>query len=95
VAVDPAGNVWVADNGNARLVEFNSECSYVRQFGEAGSGQGQFLGIGGIATNASGDLFVTDPGNYRVQEFGPSGEFLSPSSGHLAEPGAGRGRWRS
>jgi DNA-binding beta-propeller fold protein YncE len=88
LAVDPAGNVWAADNGNDRLVEFNAERGYLRQFGEAGSGQGQFQGIGGIATNASGDLFVSDPGNYRVQEFGPSGEFLRVFTGHLAEPGA-------
>jgi DNA-binding beta-propeller fold protein YncE len=87
VAVDPAGNIWVADNGNQRLVEFNAARKYVRQFGEEGSGPGQFQGIGGIATNASGDVYVSDPGNYRVQEFGPAGEFLRAFTGHLAEPG--------
>jgi DNA-binding beta-propeller fold protein YncE len=86
VAVDPAGNIWVADSGNQRLVEFNAARKYVRQFGEEGSGPGQFQGIGGIATNAAGDVYVSDPGNYRVQEFGPAGEFLRAFTGHLAEP---------
>ena len=72
-------------------MEFNSERKYLRQFGEAGSGPGQFQGIGGIATNASGDLYVTDPGNARVQEFGPSGEYLRLArAGHLDTPGASR-----
>ena len=95
VAVDPSGNIWVADNGRDRIVELNSSRQFVRQFGEAGSGQGQFNGIGGIATNSSGDVYVTDTGNSRVEEFGPSGEYLRsfgaatyPTPGPLSNPGA-------
>ena len=76
VAVDPSGNIWVADSGHDRVLEFNSERKYLRQFGSEGTGVGQFKGIGGIAANASGDVYVTDSQNDRVQEFGPSGEHL-------------------
>jgi DNA-binding beta-propeller fold protein YncE len=76
VAVDPSGNIWVADSASDRVVEFSPERKFVRQFGKEGSGEGQFKGIAGIATNASGDVYAVDPGNHRVQEFGPSGEHL-------------------
>ena len=55
VAVDPSGNVWVA-GGHDQVLEFNSKREYVRQFGKEGSGEGQFKGIGGIASDSSGDI---------------------------------------
>src|ERR1700680_902394 len=42
VAVDPSGNVWVADSGHNRVIEFSSVHKYLRQFGEEGTGNGQF-----------------------------------------------------
>ena len=60
VAVDPSGNIFVADSGHDRVLEFNSKREYVRQFGSEGSGEGQFKGIEGIAANAAGDVYVTD-----------------------------------
>ena len=94
VAVDPSGNIFVADSGHSRIVEFNAARKYVRQFGEAGTGVGQFSAIGGIATNAAGDLYVTDSPNNRVEEFGPTGEYIRTfgssflASGQLLYPGA-------
>jgi DNA-binding beta-propeller fold protein YncE len=67
----------VADSGHDRVVEFNSKREYVRQFGTEGAGEGQFKGIGGIATNASGDVYVIDMANHRVQEFSPSGAYIT------------------
>jgi DNA-binding beta-propeller fold protein YncE len=89
VAVDPSGNIWVADSVTDRIVKFNAERRFLRQFGKEGSGEGQFEGIAGIATNASGDLYVVDVGNHRVQEFGPFGEHLR-SFGSL---GTGEGQF--
>ena len=40
VAIDASGNIWVADSGNSRIVEYNAERKYIRQFGEAGRGRG-------------------------------------------------------
>jgi hypothetical protein len=49
LAVDSSGNIWVADPGNTRVQEFNSSGSYLSQFGSAGTGNGQFNGLNGIA----------------------------------------------
>ncbi len=76
VAVDPSGDIFVADSAKDQILEFNSERKLLRQFGSEGSGEGQFKGIGAIAANSAGDVYVTDPGNHRVQEFGPAGEHL-------------------
>jgi IPT/TIG domain/NHL repeat len=76
VAVDPGGNIWIAESRQNRVLEFNPERKYVRQFGEEGSGAGQFKGIGGIATSASGEVYVIDTGNQRVQEFSPLGTYI-------------------
>ena len=75
VAVGSSANVWVA-GGHDQLLEFNSKREYVSQFGSEGTGEGQFKGIGGIATNSSGDIYVTDAGNNRVEEFSPTGAYL-------------------
>jgi len=94
VAVDPSGDIWVAEGAHDRIVEFNSERKFLRQLGSEGSGASQFKGIGGIASNSSGDIYVTDSGNNRVQEFGPAGEHIatfgssSVSGGQLLDPSA-------
>jgi DNA-binding beta-propeller fold protein YncE len=77
VAIDPtSGDLWVAESAQDRVLEFNSQRKYLRQFGSEGSGNGQFMGIAGIATNSSGDVYVADTGNDRVQEFSPEGAYI-------------------
>jgi hypothetical protein len=47
-------------------------------FGSEGSAAGAFEGPSGVAINeASGAVYVTDAGNNRVEEFGPTGTFIS------------------
>ena len=92
VAVEQSsGNFWVSESAQDRVLEFNPARKYLRQFGEEGSGQGQFKGIGGIATNSSGDLYVIDTGNGRVQEFSPEGkyitQFATPNANAIAVDG--------
>jgi tripartite motif-containing protein 71 len=84
VVVGAGGNIYFADH--SRIFEFNSKREYVRQFGEAGSGEGQFNAIGGIAIDAAGDLYVT--GNDCVQEFSPDGKYL----GKFGSFGSGEGQ---
>ena len=93
VAVDPSGNIWVADSAHDHILEFNSKREFIRQVGKEGSGEGQFKGIGGIATDSSGNLYATDSGNNRVEEFSSTGTFLkafgssAPGKGQLVSPG--------
>jgi hypothetical protein len=43
VAIDPSGNVYVADTGNDRIQKFNSSGMYLSQWGTHGVGAGQFI----------------------------------------------------
>ncbi len=74
VATDSSGDIFVGDSGHDRVLEFNPKREYLRQFGSAGSGQGQFQGIAGIAVNASGDVYVSS--SDRIQEFSPTGAYV-------------------
>ena len=76
VAVDPEGNVWVADTYNYRVQKFNSKGEFLLKFGTKGTGNGQFNQPWGIATDPSGNVWVADTFNYRVQKFNSKGEFL-------------------
>jgi len=101
VALDPSGNIWVADSRNDRVLEFNSNREYVSQFSIEGAGEEQFevtpgqfevtpdaRAIGGIATNASGDVYVTSLD--RVQEYSPSGAHI----GGFGSSGSGNGQFQ-
>ncbi|GAB4114274.1 MAG: TIGR03663 family protein [Roseiflexaceae bacterium] len=68
IAVDDAGNVYLADTGNKRVVVTDSEGNFRYQFGEFGSGPGQFSEPIGIAVDGS-TVYVADTWNGRVQVF--------------------------
>jgi subtilisin family serine protease len=89
-AVDGAGNVWVVDRDNSRVVKFNSKGEYLLHLGAAGAGNGQFKKPVDVAVTATGDVWVTDSENYRVQKFNSKGEYLSQKFG---SNGVGNGQF--
>jgi tripartite motif-containing protein 71 len=76
VAVDSKGDLWVADKENNRIVEFNPEGEYIRQFGSMGSGEGQLKEPYGVAVDTHGDVWVLDTGNDRIEEFTEEGKYI-------------------
>ena len=76
VAVNSAGNLWVADYNNNRVEELSSKGVYLAQVGTAGSGNGQLSHPSAVALDAKGDILVADAGNKRIEEFGAGGEYL-------------------
>lgn len=76
VAVDGAGNVYVADTGNHRVQKFDANGTFLLQWGTLGTGNGQFNGPRGIAVRA-GSVFVVDGGNSRVQVFTLAGAYVT------------------
>ena len=83
IAVDAAGNYWVADTGNDRLEAFKLEGSkyeYVAQVGSQGSGEGQLESPRGLANDSKGYIWVADTGNARVQEWNSATPPLSDYS---------------
>ena len=72
VAVDAAGNVYVADFRNHRVQKFTDTGAYLAQWGTQGSGDGQFYFPYSVATDAAGNFYVAEVGNNRIQKFGMS-----------------------
>src|SRR5262245_4893398 len=79
VTWDRAGNVYVADGfgTNNRIAKFDKNGDFLKTWGNTGSGQGQFKGIRGIASDSAGNIYVADAGNNRIQVFDGEGTFKS------------------
>ena len=90
IAVDPEpdpvtgerGSVYVADGyGNHRMVVFDAEGRYLRQWGSAGSGDGQFVERGGghphcVVIGNDGLVYACDRGQNRLQVFDREGNLV-------------------
>ncbi|MGB6687870.1 MAG: chitobiase/beta-hexosaminidase C-terminal domain-containing protein [Terracidiphilus sp.] len=78
LAVDRAGNLYIADTGNARIRVVNAatgEVATVAGTGTAGYNGDNFAATiaelnrpEGVAVDSQGDLFIADAGNARVRE---------------------------
>ena len=79
VAVDAAGNVYIADTGNNRVRSWNKGTSIIVTIAGNGMNSTGFAGDGGAATSAtlggpaciaidtSGNLYITQPSSHRVR----------------------------
>jgi DNA-binding beta-propeller fold protein YncE len=76
VAVDASGGVLVSDTGNKRVLRFSPEGEFVRQWGGAGSLDGQLREPVGLAVDDAGYVYVADTWNQRVQKFDAQGGFV-------------------
>ena len=76
IAVDAAGNVYVADADNNRIQKLSSEGVFIAKWGSS-TGDGQFYSPIGVAVDASGNVYVVDTGNNRIQKFSSSGVFIT------------------
>jgi sugar lactone lactonase YvrE len=82
LALDAAGNLYIADSGNHRIrrVAPNGVIVTVAGSGAAGfSGDGgpaasaQFSAPTGVAVDSGGNLYIADTGNHRVRKVTPDG----------------------
>ncbi len=93
IAVDAAGNRWVADTGNDRLEEFKPgiyKPEYASQIGSKGSGEEEFEAPAGLANDSNGSIWIADTGNARVQEWNsdtPPLDDYSQATVHYMDPG--------
>jgi DNA-binding beta-propeller fold protein YncE len=77
VAWDPNGNSFIADGyNNSRVVKFDKDGNWVKEWGKRGTGQGEFHTVHAIATDAKGNVYVGDRENNRIQVFDNDGNFL-------------------
>jgi hypothetical protein len=77
MAIAPNGDVFVADGyGNARVIVFDKDGKYLRQWGELGSGPSQFSIAHAIALDSKGRVYVADRNNVRIQVFTSDGKLV-------------------
>jgi DNA-binding beta-propeller fold protein YncE len=76
VAFDSSGNLYVVDTVNDRIQKYDANGLFLTQWGERGSGNGQFDGPYSVAVDAAGNVYVADYGNDRIQKFDKNGQYL-------------------
>jgi sugar lactone lactonase YvrE len=73
------GNIYVAEGhggDNARIVVFDRTGKYLKEFGQKGTGPGEFDQPHGLAFDSKGRLFVADRSNNRIQILDLDGRFI-------------------
>jgi DNA-binding beta-propeller fold protein YncE len=86
IAVDPDGNVFIADYNTGFIKKYDKSYQWVLTFSEYGSEKGQnikseFMDI------RDGKLYMPEAGNHRVDVFDLNGKFLFDFGGLGTEPG--------
>ncbi len=82
VLVAPNGDIFVSSGhspayGDARIVKFSKDGKFLKQWGTAGSGPGQFVGPHSLAMDSRGRLYVADRTNNRIQIFDQDGNYIA------------------
>ncbi len=85
VAVAPNGDIFVADGhsgggmatGNARIVKFDKNGTFIKTWGKKGMGPAEFDVPHTLALDSRGRLFVGDRQNNRIQIFDRDGKFIA------------------
>jgi len=75
IAVDKAGNIYVTDNAQFKVMIFDSGYNLVAEFGERGEGPGKLNDIGDIAVDDNGNIYVSDDGT-GIHVFDPDYKYI-------------------
>ncbi|HEX5223662.1 MAG TPA: NHL repeat-containing protein, partial [Solirubrobacteraceae bacterium] len=76
VAIDAAGNIYVADDLGHRVVKLGRQLQFLGAWGGFGSKPGQLAFPRALASDPAGDTYVADTANDRIEVFDPNGAFL-------------------
>ena len=90
ITVSTSGNIYVVDQGNNRVEEFNSSSAFVKAFGKKGTEPGEFQSPVSVAISPNQAVWVGDYGNNRVDEFTELGAFI----GSFGTVGEGTGQFK-
>lgn len=94
IAIDPQGRIWAPAAEADRIAIYDPSGTLLEEWGEPGSGPGQFdftrqngNGYGTLAFARDGSFFVLDVGNRRVQRFDAKRTYLGEWGGFGGDPG--------
>ncbi len=79
VVTAPNGDIFVSDgheNAYSRIVKFDKNGKYIKEWGKKGTGPGEFDTPHALAMDSQGRLFVGDRANSRIQIFDQDGKLL-------------------
>ena len=80
VITAPNGDIFVADghggNSNARIVKYDRNGKFIKEWGTRGAARGQLDAPHALAMDSKGRLFVADRANNRIQIFDQNGAVL-------------------
>ncbi len=76
VALDQAGNVYVADEWQCRVAIFDADGGPIGGWGVKGEGEGELSGPAGMAFDADDNVWVVNSFNSRIQKFSKDGQYL-------------------
>ena len=78
MAFYPNGDFLLGDGyWNCRVVRYNARGEFVSEFGECGTGDGQFDTVHGLAIDRDGRIYVADRSNDRIQVFEEDGTWVA------------------
>lgn len=89
VAVDRAGDFFVAAARGTALHRFDARGKFVSSFGDHGYGPAEFSFPSGVAVDARGRIWIADSLRHELKVFDATGRFLASFGG----PGTGPGRF--
>ncbi|HMN27537.1 MAG TPA: NHL repeat-containing protein, partial [Caldilineaceae bacterium] len=87
IAVDRAGQIYVADTWNGRIQVFDGNGKFLRKWGYFNTTNGELgdanalFGPRGLAIDLDGNLLVADTGNKRIIRFSPDGALVQQVGG--------------
>jgi sugar lactone lactonase YvrE len=108
-AFDSHGNLYVVQGhgvGEPRVLKFDANGKFVKQWGSRGDGPGQFFAAHSIEIDAQDKLYIADRENMRIEQFDTDGKYLTEwkynamvcgiylhSDGHLYMTSGFDGEW--
>jgi tripartite motif-containing protein 71 len=90
VTTDNAGNLYVADAGNARVEKFAPDGTHLLSLGGYGQERGQFSNPRAVAVDGAGRIYVGQGDDFLIQRFNPDGSYLDA----FGEAHADENAWR-
>ena len=78
MAFYPNGDFLLGDGyWNCRVARYNRDGEFLSEFGECGTGDGQFDTVHGLAIDRDGRIYVADRSNDRIQVFNEDGTWVA------------------